>query len=69
MVNAAVTVMVNDWVAVWPPPVTLTVKVNVPVAVGVPLRAPVLGFSVIPPGNVPVEDHVNVPVPAVSLWL
>jgi len=56
------TVMVNDCVAVWPPPVTLTVKVNVPGAVGVPLRDPADEFSVIPPGSAPVEiDHVNVP--------
>jgi hypothetical protein len=70
MVNAAVTVMVNDWVAVWPPPVTLTVKVNVPGAVGVPLMEPA-ELSVIPAGNAPVEtDHANVPLPlAVSVWL
>ncbi len=70
MVNAAVTVMVNDCVALWPPPVTLTVKVNVPGAVGVPLREPA-ELSVIPAGSAPVEtDHANVPLPlAVSVWL
>ena len=66
------TVMVNGFVAVWPPSVTLTVNVNAPGAVGVPPSEPADAFSVIPPGSVPVEiDQVNVPFPpaATSGWL
>jgi hypothetical protein len=66
------TVMVNDFVPVWPPPVTDTVKLNVPGADGVPLRAPVEVLSVIPAGNAPAEiDHVYgvVPPVAASVWL
>ena len=72
MVSAAVIVMVNDLVAVCPPPVTLTVKLNVPAAVGVPARLPADVSSVIPAGSAPVDiDQVNVPLPpvAASGWL
>ena len=72
MVNAVVIVMVNDFVAVWPPPVTLTVKVNAPAAEGVPLSEPADVSSVIPAGRAPVEtDQVNVAIPpaAASVWL
>ena len=42
---------------------TCTVKLNVPAAVGVPLKMPD-GLSVIPAGNVPeARDHVSVPTP------
>ena len=67
------TVMVSDCVAAgWVPNATLTVKVNAPGAVGVPLRAPVDEFSVIPAGSAPVEtDQVKVPFApaAASVWL
>ena len=72
MVNAAAIVTVNDMVAVWPPPVTLTVKVEAPAADGVPLSKPVDAPSVIPAGRAPVEtDQVNVAIPpaAASVWL
>ena len=60
----------NDLVAV-PPPVTWTVKVEVPVAVGVPLRTPDVD-RVSPAGSDPDEvDHVNGAVPpvAANVWL
>ena len=72
IVNAATIVTVNDLVAVWPPPVTLTVKVEAPAADGVPLSEPVDAPSVIPAGSAPVDiDQVNVPLPlaAASVWL
>ena len=52
---AALIVMLSALVAVCAlPSVTLTVKLLVPVAVGVPEIAPVDGASVRPAGNVPV---------------
>ena len=35
--------------------VTSTVKLNVPLLVGVPLIKPLVGFIVMPAGNVPAE--------------
>ena len=51
--------------------VALTVKLNVPIVVGVPVIAPVVSFKLRPAGNVPLAiDHVIGVVPvAVSLWL
>ena len=47
------------------------VKVYVLGVVGVPVRAPVVVFSVRPGGNVPVEENVNVLVLPVTVmvWL
>jgi len=62
---------VNAFEALWPAPVTPTVKVNVPGAEGVPLREPP-ELSVIPPGSAPVEiDQASEPLPpaAASVWL
>ena len=58
IVNVAVTAMVNVAVALRPPAsTTWMVKLNVPAAVGVPVRLPV-AFSVRPVGAAPVEtDH------------
>ena len=51
--------------------VALTVKLDVPAVVGVPVIAPVVAFKVKPVGNVPsVTAHVIGVVPvAVSFWL
>ena len=49
----AATVMLVAWVALWPlASVTLTVKLKVPVAVGVPLRVPA-GLRLMPAGRLP----------------
>ena len=64
--------MASALLAVWVPNATPTVKVNVPGAEGKPLSAPVVEFSVIPPGNAPVAiDQVKAPFPpaAASVWL
>ena len=54
--------MLSDLLAVCtglPASLTWTVKLNVPVALGVPVIVPLLGLSVRPGGNVPlVRDHV-----------
>jgi hypothetical protein len=69
---------VADW---WPAPivparptlesVTVTVKLEVPVAVGVPVIAPVLPFRCSPAGNDPLLEYVSAPAPPVSaiVWL
>jgi hypothetical protein len=64
------TVRVNDFVAVWTPSVTETVKVNVPGADGIPLREP--GFRAIPAGSAPEAiDQVKgaAPPARASAWL
>ena len=72
MVNAAVIVMVNDWLAVaLAASTTWMVKLNFPAAVGVPVRLPA-ALRVRPVGSAPVEtDQVNGAVPpvAASAWL
>jgi len=47
------------------PAVTVTVTVNVPDAVGVPLIAPVAELIASPPGS-PLAVHASVPVPPVA---
>ena len=51
--------------------VALTVKLYVPIAVGIPVIAPVLSFRLKPAGSVPLDiDHVIGVVPAaLSFWL
>ena len=51
--------------------VALTLKLNVPVVVGVPVIAPVVVFKTKPVGNLPLEtDQVIGVVPvAVNVWL
>ena len=51
--------------------VALTVKSNEPIAVGVPVIAPVVSFKIRPVGSLPLNTaHVIGVVPvAVSLWL
>ena len=51
--------------------VALTVKLDVPVTVGMPVIVPVVSFKFMPVGNVPLDiDQVIGVVPvAVSLWL
>ena len=51
--------------------VALTVKLDVPIAVGMPVIVPVVSFKTKPVGSVPLAiDHVIGVVPvAVSLWL
>jgi hypothetical protein len=55
--NGGTTVMVNCRIAFWAVgvwlSVTRAVNVKIPLAVGVPLRTPVLGFNVTPPGRAP----------------
>ena len=66
----AETTMLNAFVAV-PPPVTCTVKLDVPAVVGVPLKTPAED-SVSPAGSVPeVTDQLygGVPPVAASVWL
>ena len=67
IVPAVTIVMARALVADLPPaPTTLTLKVFLPVAVGVPEMTPVDAFSVSPVGSVPdptTMDHVNGPVP------
>ena len=63
---AALIVMLSALVVLCAPPVTWTVKFDVPVAVGVPEIAPVLA-SVRPAGSVPAaSDHVYGGVPPVA---
>ena len=67
---AGSTVTVNAFVAV-PPPVTWTVKLDVPAALGVPLKTPAED-SVSPTGSVPaVTDQLygGVPPETASVWL
>jgi hypothetical protein len=55
-----------------PPPVTWTVKFDVPAAVGVPLITPVEAFRLNPAGRVPAETdqlYGVVPPVAVIVWL
>ncbi len=62
--------MVWAWVAVRAllESTTVTVKLKVPAAVGVPVIAPVEGASVSPGGRVPAEtDQVNGAVPPSTL--
>ena len=73
--GAALTVMLSCCVADWEPPtlesVTLTVKVDVPTAVGVPVIAPAL-LRVRPAGRDPaLAVNVSVPAPPVTaiVWL
>ena len=49
----------------------LTVKLNVPVAVGVPVIAPVDAFKLRPVGSEPpdIDQVIGVEPVAVSLWL
>ena len=70
-VGAAVTTMLRSFVPFPAEFVTLTVKLNVPIAVGVPVIAPVVSFIFKPVGSVPLEiAHVIGVVPvAASLWL
>ena len=51
--------------------VALTVKSNDPIAVGIPVIAPVVSFKIRPAGNLPLPiAHVIGVVPvAASLWL
>ena len=64
MDTPALMVMLVAWVALCPfASVTLTVKLNVPVAVGVPLRTP-LGLRLMPAGRLPLlTDQAYGPVP------
>ena len=64
----AATVMLVAWVALWPlASVTFTVKLEVPVAVGVPLRFP-SGLRLRPAGRLPLlTDQVNGLVPPDSV--
>ena len=57
------------WVAVWLlASVTLTVKLDVPAAVGVPDSTPVEAFRVIPAGSVPaLTDHAYGAVPPLTV--
>ncbi len=67
--DVAFTVMVSAWVAVSEAAsVTRTVKLLVPVAVGVPEITPELGASDRPGGSVPeARDHVYGVVPPLAL--
>ena len=49
----------------------LTVKLNVPVAVGIPVIAPVVSFKFRPVGNVPlaIAQVIGVVPVALNLWL
>jgi len=49
----------------------LTVKLNVPVAVGIPVIAPLVSFKLRPVGNVPlsIDQVIGVEPVALSLWL
>ena len=51
--------------------VALTVKLNVPIAVGIPVIAPLVSFKIRPVGSAPFDiDQVIGVVPvALSLWL
>ena len=51
--------------------VALTVKLNVPVAVGMPVIAPLVAFRFRPVGNVPllIAQVIGVVPVAASLWL
>jgi hypothetical protein len=76
MLKAEFTAMLSCCVADIAPTVlesaTFTVKFAVPVAVGVPVIAPVLRFSVRPLGSAPLLiEYVNVPAPPVTeiFWL
>ena len=61
------TVMLRALVTFWAPAVTRTVKLEVPVAVGVPEMTPVLAASVSPAGSAPLAiDHVYGGVPPVA---
>src|SRR5262245_32850537 len=61
------TVMPRAWLTCWVPAVTVTVKVEVPVAVGVPEIWPVAAAGVGPAGSVPLAiDQVYGGVPPVA---
>ena len=51
--------------------VGLTVKLNVPANVGVPVIAPVVPFKLKPVGNVPldIDQFIGVVPVALSVWL
>ena len=68
IVSAAAIVRESDLDALAPTPsVTTTVKVNGPLAVGVPLSTPALVMGLIPAGSPPPgTDHVSVPVPPLA---
>src|SRR5262249_26489393 len=67
MTAPAFTVMPRALVTFWAPAVTCTVKLEVPVAVGVPEIAPVPGVSVSPAGSVPLaSDQVYGGVPPLA---
>ena len=66
MVNAAAIVMVNDWVAVaLAASAAWMVKLNVPAAMGVPVRLPA-ALRVRPVGSAPEDDQVYGEVPPVA---
>jgi len=71
IVGTAVTTMLRVLVPLPVAFVALTVKLNVPIAVGVPVMAPVVSFKLSPVGSVRLEiDQVIGFVPfAVSVWL
>src|SRR5262249_5931635 len=67
MTAPAFTVMPRALVTFWAPAVTRTVKLEVPIAVGVPEIAPVPGVSVSPAGSVPLaSDQVYGGVPPLA---
>ena len=69
MVGATLTVILCTWVSVSRlASVTCTVKLAVPLVVGVPLISPVELFSVSPAGNEPVlMDQVYGPAPPLAV--
>ena len=71
IVGTAVTIMLRAFVPLPVAFVALTVKLNVPIAVGVPVIAPVASFKLKPAGSVRLEiDQVIGVVPvAVRVWL
>jgi len=71
IVGTAVTTMLRVLVPLPVAFVALTVKLNVPIAVGVPVMAPVVSFKLRPVGSVRLEiDQVIGFEPvAVSIWL
>ena len=71
IVGTAVTTMLRALVPLPVAFVALTVKLNVPIAVGVPVIAPVASFKLRPAGSVRLEiDQVIGVVPVASrVWL
>jgi len=71
IVGTAVTIMLRAFVPLPVAFVALTVKLNVPIAVGVPVMAPVASFKLKPAGSVrfEIDQVIGFEPVAASIWL